>query len=124
VATDNPTLSIQRWATAGDQGVNVGMVAKSLVSRVQHQLRGWLELPNATQRFIQRSPRCVEEQVVEGSAIAEDQTGQPSGQREDNLEVVDLGQHQLAGLVEPTRSPSTTALRAMAIGARVVDVAP
>jgi hypothetical protein len=40
------------------------------------------------------------------------------------LEVVDLGQHQLAGLVEPTRSPSTTALRAVAIDARVVDVDP
>jgi len=64
----------------------------------------------------------VEEQIVKGSAVTEDQAGQAIGQREDNLEIVDLGQHQLAGLREPIRAPSTSALRAVAIDARVVDV--
>jgi hypothetical protein len=55
--------------------------------------------------------------------IAENQAGQLSWQREDDLEVVDLGQYQLLGLLQPVRSPSTTALRAVAIDARIVNVA-
>ena len=115
MATGDPTLSVQRRTAAGDQRVDVGMVIQPLVSRVEHQLRGWLELPTAAERFIQRSPSGVKEQVVKGLAIAQDQAGQPIGQREDNLEVVDLGQHQLAGLVEPICSPSATTLGAVAI---------
>jgi hypothetical protein len=124
MATGDPTLSIERRTAAGHQRVDVGMVILPLVSRVKHQLRGWLELPTAAERFIERSPSGVKEQAVKGLAIAQDQAGQPIGQREDHLEVVDLGQHQLTGLVEPIRSPSTTTLGAVAIDARVVDIPP
>ena len=88
----DPALSVERRTAARDQRVDVRMMVQPLVSRVEHELRGGLELPSAAKRFIQRSPSGVEEQIVKCSAVTEDQAGQPIGQREDNLKVVDLGQ--------------------------------
>ena len=98
------------------------MVPEPLVSCVQHQVRRRLELPGISEGLVQGSPSGLEQQIVQGSTIAENQTGQPSWQREDHLEVVDRGQHQLLGLLQPIRSPSTTALRTVAIDARIVHV--
>ena len=74
------------------------------------------------ERLVQRLAKRSGTADRKGLAIAENQAGQLIGQREDDLEVVDLGQYQLAGLLQPVRSPSTTALRAVAIDARVVHV--
>jgi hypothetical protein len=103
--------------------MDVRMVVQPLVPRVQHQLRGRLELPATAQRFIQGAPSGVEEQIVELATITENQAGQPIGQGEDHLEVGDLRQYQFRGLVQPIRAASTAALRAVAIGARIVDIA-
>jgi hypothetical protein len=85
-------------------------------------MRRRLELPRVPKRLVQGSPSGLEQQIVQGSTIAENQAGQLSWQREDHLEVVDRGQDQLLGLLQPIRSPSTTALRAVAIDARIVHV--
>jgi len=99
------------------------MVAQPLVSCVQHELRRRLELPRIPERLVQGPPSGMEQQIVQGLTIAENQGGQLIWQREDHLEVVDRGQYQLLGLLQPIRSPSTTALRAVAIDARIVNVA-
>ncbi len=52
MATDNPAMSVERWAAAGHQRVDVRVVVEPLVSRVEHELRGWLELAAAAKRFI------------------------------------------------------------------------
>jgi len=90
---------------------------------VQHELRRRLELSRIPERLVQGAPSGMEQQIVQGLTIAENQAGQLSWQREDDLEVIDLGQYQLLGLLQPIRSPSTTALRAVAIDARIVYVA-
>ncbi len=123
MAAVEPSPTVERRAAAGNQGVDVRMVAQPLVSCVQHELRSGLELPRIAESLVQGSPSGLEQQIVQGSTIAQDQAGQPVWQREDYLEVVDLGQYQLLGLLQPIRSPSTTALRAVAIDARIVNVA-
>lgn len=99
------------------------MVPQSLIPCVQHELRSGLKLPCFPERLIQSSPSGLEQQVVQSLAIAENQAGQLAWQREDHLKIVDFGQHQLLGLLQPIRSSSTTALRTVAIDARIVDVA-
>jgi len=91
VAAGEPSLTVQRRTAAGDQRVDVGMVPEPLVSCVQHQMRGWLELPRLSERLVQGSPSGMEQQIVQGSTIAQSQARQSTWQREDDLEVVDLG---------------------------------
>ncbi len=123
VAAVDPLLAVERRPPAGNQGVNVRMVAQPLVPSVQHELCRGLELARAPQGLVQGSPRSLEQQIVQSLTIAENQAGQLVRQGEDHLEVVDFGQYQLLGLLQPIRAPSPTALRAVAIDARIVNVA-
>jgi hypothetical protein len=90
---------------------------------VQHELRRWLELARVPQTLVQGLPSGPKQQIVQGSTIAENQAGELIRQSENHLEIVDFGQDQLLGLLQPIRTPSTTALRAVAIDARIVDLA-
>ena len=55
--------------------------------------------------------------------MAEHRAPQFLGERKHDLEVVDLGQQQLGGLVHPVRPATATAQRAVAVDTRVVDLA-
>jgi hypothetical protein len=123
VAAGNPSLTVERGTAARNDCVDVGVVVQPLVSCVQHELRSRLELPGFPKRLVQGSPSGLEQQIVQGSTIAENQAGQPIWQGENDLKIVDFGQHQRLGLLQPVGTPSTTTLRTVAIDARIVNVA-
>jgi hypothetical protein len=117
VAAVDPSLIVERRTAAGDQGMDVGVVIQPLIPCMQDKLRCWLKLSCSTESLVKGSPSCLKQQIVQRLAITQNQTRQSIGQRKDNLEVVDLRQYQLLGLLQPVRSPSTTTLRTVAIDA-------
>lgn len=102
--------------------MDVRVMIELLVSRMQNEMRGRLKLACFAKRLIQRSPSRTEQQIVKRLAVAEDQARQLIRQRKDNLEIVDIRNYQFLRLLEPVRTTCTTALRTVAIAARIVNV--
>ena len=119
----NPLLTVLRGPAAGDQGMQVGIMLQVLVPGVQDHQGRRFAAQLLTQHLPQRLPSRVKQQPVRGTPIAQHQRPEIIGQREYNLEIVDVREQQFGGLVQPIRPPTATAQRAVAVEARVVDLA-
>ena len=118
----DPLLTIERGSAAGHQSMQVDVCVQRLVSRVQHHQRRRFDLQLLPHHVAQGFPSRVEQQVENLATVAQRQTGQQVGQREDDLEVINSGQQQLGRLIQPVRSSGSRTLRTMAVGARVIDL--
>jgi len=103
--------------------MQVGVMLQSLVPGVQDHQGRRFAAQLLTQHLAQRFPGRMKQQPVRGPPIAQHQGPEVIGQREDDLEIVDLREQQFGGLVQPIRSPTAAAQRAVAVEARVVDLA-
>jgi hypothetical protein len=109
---------VVRHAAAGDDGVEVIMIAQRLAPGVQHgrdpQLRGQ---PLASERQ-QRLAGRVKEELEERGAVLADQAVEGMRQREDQMEI-GHGQQRGGLLFEPGHGGRALAVRTMAVAATV-----
>lgn len=99
-------------------------MSEFLIPRRQHHHGGWVDFAVGLQGLADRLPGTVEQQVIQQLAIAKDQGREEIGQCKHDLKIVHVRQQQFAGLAQPRGASRTHALRAMPIGAGVVDLAP
>ena len=117
----DPLSAVHRWTTAGNQRMQVRIVLQPLVPGVEHQQGRRVAAQFLTQHCAHRLPGRVQQEPIRRPSIPQHQGPELLGEREHDLEVVDLGEQQRGGLRQPVRAATATALRAVAVEARVVD---
>ena len=117
-----PAATVGCRSASGYQCVKVRMVLELLVPRVEHHQRCGVELSRPPQLGVECFPGTAEQEVIKLTPIAQDQCRELIGKREDNLEVVHARENDCFIFCQPVESLGAAALRAVSIGAGVVDV--
>jgi hypothetical protein len=113
------TARSAEWSGSSNKLANAGF--EMLVPRVEHHRGRGFELLLVFDGLLQRLPRTAEQQIKHRPAITQCQRGQLVRDREHDLIIRDARQQQLRGGREPVSTFRSTALRAVAITARVVN---